>query len=132
MIRGGRPVAGVSARVWGAVLLVGLGFGLAEIRPAPAILAAQAFNGILLPLVALFLLAAMNDAGLLGERVNGLLANGFGLLVVGVAAMLGLTALARATATLFGFDLPDPGLMLPAFALLGVFTGRAVMRRAAL
>ena len=46
--------------------------------------------------------------------------------------MLGLTALARATATLFGFDLPDPGLMLPAFALLGVFTGRAVMRRAAL
>jgi manganese transport protein len=118
--------------VWGAVLLVGLGFGLAEIRPAPAILAAQAFNGILLPLVALFLLAAMNDAGLLGERVNGLLANAFGLLVVGVAAMLGLTALARATATLFGFDLPDPGLMLPAFALLGVFTGRAVMRRAAL
>ena len=118
--------------VWGAVLLVGLGFGLAEIRPAPAILAAQAFNGILLPLVALFLLAAMNDAGLLGERVNGLLANGFGLLVVGVAAMLGLTALARATATLFGFDLPDPGLMLPAFALLGVFTGRAVMRRAVL
>ena len=118
--------------VWGAVLLVGLGFGLAEIRPAPAILAAQAFNGILLPLVALFLLAAMNDAGLLGERVNGPLANGFGLLVVGVAAMLGLTALARATATLFGFDLPDPGLMLPAFALLGVFTGRAVMRRAVL
>jgi len=74
----------------------------------------------------------MNDAALLGERVNGPLANGVGLLVVGVAAMLGLTALARAAATLFGFDLPDPGLMLPAFALLGVFTGRAVMRRAAI
>ncbi|WP_370190994.1 NRAMP family divalent metal transporter [Qipengyuania sp.] len=116
--------------VWGAVLLIGLAFGLADIRPTPAILAAQAFNGALLPLVALFLLAAMNDETLLGETANGPLANGFGLLVVGVATMLGLTALARAAGTALGFALPDPGLMLPAFAVLGVFLGRAVTRRA--
>ena len=115
--------------VWLAVLAIGLGFGLADVRPGPAILAAQAFNGALLPLVALFLLAAMNDGSLLGERVNGLAANGFGLLVVGVATMLGLTAVARVAASIFGFDLPDPGLMLPAFAVLGVFLGRAVTRR---
>ena len=116
--------------VWLAVLAIGLGFGLADVRPGPAILAAQAFNGALLPLVALFLLAAMNDEALLGERVNGLAANGFGLLVVGVATMLGLTAVARAAGSVFGFELPDPGLMLPAFAVLGVFLGRAVTRRA--
>jgi Mn2+/Fe2+ NRAMP family transporter len=115
--------------VWGAVLLIGLGFGLADIRPTPAILAAQAFNGALLPLVALFLLAAMNDEALLGDAANGPLANGFGLLVVGVATMLGLTAIARASSTALGFALPDPGLMLPAFAVLGVFLGRAVTRR---
>ena len=115
--------------VWGAVLLIGLGFGLADIRPTPAILAAQAFNGALLPLVALFLLAAMNDEALLGDAANGPLANGFGLLVVGVATMLGLTAVARASSTALGFALPDPGLMLPAFAVLGVFLGRAVTRR---
>lgn len=115
--------------VWGAVLLIGLGFGLADIRPTPAILAAQAFNGALLPLVALFLLAAMNDETLLGDAANGPLANGFGLLVVGVATMLGLTAVARASSTALGFALPDPGLMLPAFAVLGVFLGRAVTRR---
>lgn len=116
--------------VWGAVLLIGLGFGLADIKPTPAILAAQAFNGALLPLVALFLLAAMNDEKLLGENANGLAANGFGLLVVGVATMLGLTGLARAANTTFGFELPDPGLMLPGFAVLGVFLARAVTRRA--
>jgi len=115
--------------VWLAVLLTGLGFGLADIRPAPAILAAQGFNGALLPLVALFLLATMNDEAILGERVNGVVANGFGLLVVGVAAMLGLTGLARAASTVFAFDLPEAGLMLPVFALLGVFMGRAVTRR---
>ena len=116
--------------VWLAVLGIGLVFGLADIRPAPAILAAQAFNGALLPLVALFLLAAMNDDALLGENANGLAANGFGLLVVGVATMLGLTAVARVAGSIFGFELPDPGLMLPAFAVLGVFMGRAATRRA--
>ncbi|MBO6527496.1 NRAMP family divalent metal transporter [Erythrobacter sp.] len=116
--------------VWFAVLVIGLGFGLAAIKPTPAILAAQAFNGVLLPLVALFLLAAMNDHALLGDKANGLAANGFGLLVVGVATMLGLTAVARAAGAVLGFALPDPGLMLPAFALLGVLAGRAITRRA--
>ncbi len=115
--------------VWAGILLVGLGFGLADIRPAPAILAAQAFNGALLPLVALFLLAAMNDAAALGGHANGLLANAFGMLVVGVATMLGLTALTRAAGTLFGFGLPAPGIILPAFAVIGVFAARAVTRR---
>ncbi len=107
-----------------------MGFGLADIRPTPAILAAQAFNGVLLPLVALFLLAAMNDGALLGENANGPVANAFGLLVVGVATMLGLTALVRAAGTAFGFELPEPGLMLPAFAVVGVFVARAVIRAA--
>ena len=116
--------------VWLVILIIGMGFGLADIRPTPAILAAQAFNGVLLPLVALFLLAAMNDGALLGENANGPVANAFGLLVVGVATMLGLTALVRAAGTAFGFELPEPGLMLPAFAVVGVFVARAVIRAA--
>ena len=116
--------------VWLVILIIGVGFGLADIRPTPAILTAQAFNGVLLPLVALFLLAAMNDGALLGENANGPVANAFGLLVVGVATMLGLTALVRAAGTAFGFELPEPGLMLPAFAVVGVFVARAVIRAA--
>lgn len=116
--------------VWLTVLAVGLGFGLADVKPTPAILAAQAFNGALLPLVALFLLAAVNDAAVLGDHANGRLANAFGLLVVGVATMLGLVAILRAAGAVFGFALPEPGLLLPACAVLGVFLGRAVTRRA--
>ncbi len=116
--------------VWATVLVVGAGFGLADIRPVPAIVAAQAFNGALLPLVALFLLAAMNDPDLLGSKAAGPVANGFGLLVVGVAAMLGLTAIMRAGSSVLGYALPDPGLMLPLFALVGVALGRAAVLRA--
>ena len=72
----------------------------------------------------------MNDGALLGENANGPVANAFGLLVVGVATMLGLSALVRAAGTAFGFELPEPGLMLPAFAVVGVFVARAVIRAA--
>ncbi len=33
-----------------------------------------------------------------------------------------------AVVTAFGFELPEPGLMLPAFAVVGVFVARAVIR----
>jgi Mn2+/Fe2+ NRAMP family transporter len=42
--------------VWASVLLTGLGFGLAGWSPLPAIVAAQAANGVLLPLIAAFVL----------------------------------------------------------------------------
>lgn len=79
--------------VWGGVLAVGVGLALTGIRPVPAILFAQAANGILLPAVAVFLLLAVNDRTWMKDRVNGPLANVAGAVVVGVAAVLGLRAL---------------------------------------
>jgi Mn2+/Fe2+ NRAMP family transporter len=79
--------------VWGGVLGVGVLLALVGLRPVPAILFAQAANGILLPAVALFLLAAVNDRRWMGARANGWLANLVGLVVVLVAAGLGVRAL---------------------------------------
>ncbi len=42
--------------VWGSVLLVGAGLALAGWSPVPAIVAAQAANGVLLPVIAAFVL----------------------------------------------------------------------------
>lgn len=79
--------------VWGTVIAVGAGFALAGVRPVPAILFAQAANGLLLPLVALFLLIVMNDRRLLGSATNGWLANVLGVVVVGLSLLLGGRAL---------------------------------------
>lgn len=79
--------------VWGGVLLIGVGFGVAGVSPVPAIVFAQAANGILLPTIAVFLLIVVNDRGWMGDRVNGTLANVIGGLVVTVAAVLGGRAL---------------------------------------
>ena len=83
--------------VWLAVLLIGMAFGLAEVRPIPAIILAQALNGLLLPLVALFLLLVVNDARIMGrEGVNGRVSNVALGVVVLVAALLGALNLWRA------------------------------------
>jgi Mn2+/Fe2+ NRAMP family transporter len=81
--------------VWGGVLGVGVTLALAGLQPVPAILFAQAANGILLPAVALFLLLAVNDRRWMGARANGWIANLTGGVVVLIAALLGARALQR-------------------------------------
>jgi Mn2+/Fe2+ NRAMP family transporter len=76
--------------VWMAVLLCGALFGLLEVRPVPAILVAQALNGLLLPVVALFLLVVMNDRNQLRESTNGVWQNlGLGTVVLLTVALGG-------------------------------------------
>ena len=79
--------------VWGGILLIGAGLAVLGIRPVPAIVFAQAANGILLPTIAVFLLIAVNDRRWMGERGNGPVANLLGGVVVLVATVLGGRAL---------------------------------------
>ncbi len=111
--------------VWLAVLLVGVGFGAAGVPPIPAIIAAQAFNGVLLPLVAVFLLQVVNDPAVVGEGGrNGPLANAVMLTATGVAVLLGVAAVTRAAAR--ALALPEPPLWLAA-ALAGAVMAGVVM-----
>ncbi|MEO0591046.1 MAG: Nramp family divalent metal transporter [Pseudomonadota bacterium] len=79
-----------------SVIAIGAGLSLAGIRPVEVILAAQLANGLLLPILAAFLLYAMNQSALLGRYRNGWLANAAGAGVVLVAAGLGLRLVLRA------------------------------------
>ena len=109
--------------VWLAVLGAGLGFGLSGVRPIPAIIVAQALNGVLLPLVAVFLLLAVNDRRLMGdEAVNGRPANLVMGAVVAVSLVLGAGGLLRAGAAALGRPAPGPAaaVMVAAAAAAGV------------
>jgi manganese transport protein len=78
------------------VLLVGAGFAATGIRPVPAILFAQAANGILLPAVAIFLLLAVNDARTMGDFRNRVWSNLVGMVVVGITLILGARGVLQA------------------------------------
>jgi hypothetical protein len=101
------------------VLASGIAFGLSGVKPIPAILIAQALNGLLLPFVGIFLLLILNDRDLLGsEGLNGVFANTAMGLVVGLTLLLGLWRGISAAASAFSFSVPTPTtLLLPAAAL---------------
>ena len=67
--------------VWIAVLAIGAAIALTGFEPVSIIIIAQAANGLLLPIIAVFLLITMNNRRLLGEHANGVIANVMGALV---------------------------------------------------
>jgi len=116
--------------VWLAVLAVGVVFGLADVKPVPAIILAQALNGLLLPLVACFLLLCVNDRKLMGrEALNGAWANAVLVVVVLVAVVLGLGNLTRAVASAAGIDAPGGGRLLLWTTGLAVAAAIPLVRR---
>ncbi|OMP29719.1 Nramp family divalent metal transporter [Mangrovimonas sp. DI 80] len=81
--------------VWSVVLLVGVlvsmgGFNLIEI-----IRFGQFSNGLLLPLIAGFLLWAMNRASLLGTYKNSMFQNSLGMIILVVTILLGLKSILK-------------------------------------
>ncbi|GAB4517273.1 MAG: Nramp family divalent metal transporter [Amphiplicatus sp.] len=79
-----------------SVVAAGAAAAVAGKRPVELILFAQAANGLLLPLIAGFLLYAANRRALLRDHANGLAANIAGGAVILLAALLGARTLARA------------------------------------
>ena len=47
--------------VWMLVLLTGFIFGISDVKPIPVILAVQALNGLILPLITMYLIIIVND-----------------------------------------------------------------------
>ena len=92
--------------VWGGVLLTGIIFGVLQVQPIPAIILAQALNGIILPFVAVFLLLVMNDSSLLdADSINSHFYNALMGIIVFATFIIGLTNFAKAVTNAAGYPL---------------------------
>lgn len=80
--------------IWLAVLVVGTIFASIGLKPLAAIIFAQAANGLLLPIIAVYLIWVMNQTSLLGQYKNGLISNALAIIVVVFVSTLGLYKLA--------------------------------------
>ena len=76
--------------VWGAVLLIGIIFSSLGFKPSSVIIFAQIANGLLLPIIASYLLWIMNDKQLMKNNHNSLWANIFGGVVILITLILGM------------------------------------------
>ncbi len=79
--------------VWIFILLIGIVFSAFGFKPIQAIVFAQITNGILLPIIAIYLLWVMNSKKILGDFKNNLISNIIGFAVVIVAVGLGVRSI---------------------------------------
>ena len=79
-----------------AVIVIGTGFAVFAVNPVELILIAQSANGLLLPILAAFLLWVASRPASLGRFANSALANLAGGAVVLVCTLLGLRLILRA------------------------------------
>lgn len=79
-----------------AVIAIGTAFAVFAVNPVELILIAQSANGLLLPILAAFLLWVASRRESLGSFANGFVANLAGGLVVLVCTLLGLRLILRA------------------------------------
>lgn len=76
--------------VWMIILLIGVLFSLSGFKPILIIKFAQAANGILLPVVAGFLVWIANKKAVLGTYTNSTLQNVLGIAIILITLVLGL------------------------------------------
>lgn len=79
--------------VWMAILFIGVLFSMFGINPVQVIQFAQVANGILLPLIAIFLLYLVNKKSLLGDYINSRTHNTLGIIVVLVTILISIRSL---------------------------------------
>lgn len=84
------------------ILVVGLIGSMVGKSPVQVILFAQAANGILLPVSAIYLIWVMNNKDKLGEYVNTKLTNILGIIVVIITVIIGVRSLISAFTSFFG------------------------------
>ena len=75
--------------IWMIILAMGVFFLSFGIKPIEIIKFAQITNGLLLPIIAVFLLWVVNRAGVMGKYKNNMKQNIFGVIIILLAVLLG-------------------------------------------
>ena len=91
--------------VWIAVLMTGFLIGISGVRPIPVILIVQALNGLILPLLVIFLILVTNDFKLVPvEFRHSHLYNVLLLVVLGAVTLISLNNVDKALISAFGLN----------------------------
>ncbi|GAK12092.1 Nramp family divalent metal transporter [Geomicrobium sp. JCM 19039] len=88
--------------VFGIVIGIGIITSATGFEPLSILLFAQALNGIILPVIAIFLLIVLNNKKLLGQYVNSVKLNIIGGLIVLICTGLGVYSLVTALMDFIG------------------------------
>lgn len=75
--------------VWASIILLGVTFSSLKLNPIEIIRFAQIANGLLLPIIAIFLFWIVNRSSVLGSYKNSIVQNILGMIIIIIAIFLG-------------------------------------------
>lgn len=75
--------------VWAGIIILGVIFSSLRLQPIELIKFAQVANGILLPVIAIFLLWIVNKSSVLGKYRNTVVQNVLGIIIISISILLG-------------------------------------------
>jgi Mn2+/Fe2+ NRAMP family transporter len=108
---------------WLAVLLIGVTFAALDIRPIPAIIFAQALNGIMLPLISFILVYLIHDPKVTGKTNSPLNSLLLGITLF-VTVIIGLNNLVLAITNGLNIDITRPEIAIILYVTISfLFTG---------
>lgn len=79
--------------VWMSIIILGVIFSSFGIKPVEIIQFAQIANGLVLPIIAIFLFWIVNQKSVLGDHKNSLIQNIAGIVVIALAVFLGVKSI---------------------------------------
>ena len=111
--------------VWGIVLMTGFLFGMSGVKPIPVILAVQALNGLILPLITVYLIIILNDSGIIpSPHRPSFFYNLILLLILGGVLLIGLNNVDKSISTVLSLANPSHlNLNLTLTGLLVTYVG---------
>jgi Mn2+/Fe2+ NRAMP family transporter len=118
--------------VWGTILVTGMAFGMAGFKPVPAIIVAQALNGLILPVIAVFLFLVINNPQIMKNSCNPVPANILMTIVVIISLLIGLAGLIRAIAAAMNQEIGNWGMTILGLGAVSVVTVGMVIYRISL
>ncbi|HZY81892.1 MAG TPA: Nramp family divalent metal transporter [Cyclobacteriaceae bacterium] len=105
--------------VWLLVLLTGFVFGISGVKPIPVILAVQALNGLILPLITMYLIIIVNDVTIVpkgfshGSRYNIIL-----MVIMLAVSLIGISNIDKSLSATFELQESSHPLVVLATTLL--------------
>jgi manganese transport protein len=108
--------------VWGTVLLTGFAFGISGVKPIPVILAVQAINGLILPLLTLYLIVIVNDKTIVSKDYQH--AQWYNLilyLILFTVTLIGMSNIDKTASTVLNLNSSGHFIFLVVFSALVVF-----------
>lgn len=100
-------------RIIFTVLSIGLIFGFLNVKPIPAIITAQALNGLILPFISVFLIFVINDIKIMGkDGVNSIFTNILMTFTIWITMIIGILNIIKASLSVLKIKDPIPDYII--------------------